>query len=324
MAEKRYQVFVSSTFKDLQEERWEAVKALMTLDCIVAGMESFTAVDEEQFEYIKEVIDDCDYYLLILGGRYGSFAPDGIGYTEKEYDYARSKGIKVIALVHEKPEDLPAEKRENDAAHLARFAAFRERVCTNRLVSFWKEITDIQKDVALGMAKAMKKYPAVGWVRANTVASEDILRENNALQKEITHLKSLVSKDSNNLIKKLNENFPIIYFLDGNRDNLKSIDVNYQDIFRRCIDILVSPLPYNVFAADLNQYIFNYIRNKKEFEENKNFEIDGLSIEHLIKRFLLWELIESEVHVIGRNNTPVTYYSLSDTGRKIGMKLLSL
>ena len=53
MADKRYQVFVSSTYEDLQEERWEAVKVLMTMDCIVAGMEYFPAVDEEQFEYIK-------------------------------------------------------------------------------------------------------------------------------------------------------------------------------------------------------------------------------------------------------------------------------
>lgn len=324
MAEKRYQVFVSSTFKDLQEERWEAVKALMMLDCIVAGMESFTAVDEEQFEYIKEIIDDCDYYLLILGGRYGSLAPDGIGYTEKEYEYARSKGIKVIALIHEKPEDLPAEKRETEAAQMARFSAFRERVRAGRLVSFWKEMTDIQKDVAFGMATAMKKFPAIGWVRANTVAAEDILRENNALQKEITHLKSLLSKNSDNIIKKINEKFPIICFLNEDRSNPKSIDVNCQDIFKSCIDILVSPLQATQFAGALYQYTLNYIKNKNKFEETKKIQIDGVGIEHIIKRFMLWELVKSEVHVIGKYNTPCAYYSLTERGREVGTKLLSL
>lgn len=29
-------------------------------------------IDEEQFEYIKQVIDDSDYYVLILGGLYGT------------------------------------------------------------------------------------------------------------------------------------------------------------------------------------------------------------------------------------------------------------
>lgn len=323
MAEKRYQVFVSSTFKDLQEERWEAVKSLMTLDCIVAGMESFPAVDEEQFEYIKEIIDGCDYYLLILGGRYGSLAPDGIGYTEKEYEYALSKGIRVIALVREAPEALSPEKRETDAGQLARFNAFREKVCANRLVSYWSDIKDIQKDVALGMAKAMKKFPAIGWVRADTIASEDLLREINILQKENANLKELVSKNSDNIFKKLNEKLPINYYLYGNKDVINTIDINYKPIFMRCIDILVTPLMYNDFVNILCRYIFNCIIEENEVEEDTECEIDGLGIDYLIKRFTLWELIKSEVHVIGKSNTPCTYYSLSETGRKIGMKLLS-
>ncbi len=55
----------------------------MEMDCIPAGMELFPAIDEGQWEFIKKVIDDCDYYLLIIGGRYGSVAEDGLSYTEK-------------------------------------------------------------------------------------------------------------------------------------------------------------------------------------------------------------------------------------------------
>ena len=36
---KRYQVFVSSTFADLAAERMEVIKALLELDCIPCGME---------------------------------------------------------------------------------------------------------------------------------------------------------------------------------------------------------------------------------------------------------------------------------------------
>ena len=67
-AEKRYQVFVSSTYADLVDERASVVQALMEMDCIPAGMEAFPAVDEDQLEFIKTVIDDCDYYVLIVGG----------------------------------------------------------------------------------------------------------------------------------------------------------------------------------------------------------------------------------------------------------------
>ena len=94
--DKRYQVFVSSTFADLQDERSNVIQTLMEMDCIPAGMELFPALDEEQFEFIKKVIDDSDYYLLIIGGRYGSLSDKGINYTEMEYDYAIGKGIKVV------------------------------------------------------------------------------------------------------------------------------------------------------------------------------------------------------------------------------------
>ena len=70
--EKKYQVFISSTYEDLKEERKNVIETLLMIDCIPAGMEAFCAADEEQFEYIKKVIDLCDYYVLIIGKRYGS------------------------------------------------------------------------------------------------------------------------------------------------------------------------------------------------------------------------------------------------------------
>lgn len=47
--EKRFQVFVSSTYEDLQEERKEVMQALLELDCIPAGMELFPASSEDQW-----------------------------------------------------------------------------------------------------------------------------------------------------------------------------------------------------------------------------------------------------------------------------------
>ena len=63
-------------------------------------VEFFPAADEEQWEFIKRVIDDCDYYVLIIGGRYGSLTPDGISYTEQEYDYAMSIGLPEPSLLY--------------------------------------------------------------------------------------------------------------------------------------------------------------------------------------------------------------------------------
>src|SRR5262245_33865331 len=118
--DKRYQVFVSSTYADLRDERAAVIQALMELDCIPAGMELFPAADEEQFQFIKRVIDDCDYYIVIVGGRYGSTTPEGVSFTEKEYDYALERGLKVLAFVHEQPGKLSVEKSDTDSDLLKR------------------------------------------------------------------------------------------------------------------------------------------------------------------------------------------------------------
>ncbi|WP_166167481.1 DUF4062 domain-containing protein [Acinetobacter sp. SA01] len=192
--DKRYQVFVSSTFKDLEEERQHIIQTLMEMDCIPAGMELFPAADEEQWDFIKKVIDDCDYYLLLIGGRYGSLSPEGISYTEMEYDYAVSKGMKVIALVHGEPNNLPQIKCEKDPELQEKLEKFREKVCTGRLVKFWKNADQISGMVALSLSKTIKTYPAIGWVRANLVPSEDTSSEILKLKTYINELESKIEQ----------------------------------------------------------------------------------------------------------------------------------
>ena len=188
--DKRYQVFVSSTFADLQEERQQVMQALMEMDCIPAGMEIFPAVDEEQWQFIKRIIDDCDYYLLIVGGRYGTTDEDGVSYTEKEFDYAVASGLKVIALLHQDPSTIQAGKTDQNTELAAQLIAFREKISENRLVKFWNTPDQLPGLVALSLSKTIKTYPAIGWVRANAIASQDILLQLNDLQKENSSLKS--------------------------------------------------------------------------------------------------------------------------------------
>ena len=55
--DKRYQVFVSSTYRDLIDERREVIQALLELNCIPAGMELFVAADDDQSALIQVIID---------------------------------------------------------------------------------------------------------------------------------------------------------------------------------------------------------------------------------------------------------------------------
>ena len=193
---KRYQVFVSSTFADLKEERSKVIQTIMELDCIPAGMEIFPAIDEEQFEFIKKVIDDCDYYLLIIGGRYGSISDDGFSYTEKEYDYAIEQNIKVIAFIHDNPDLIPFGKSEKDAGQRKKLELFKQKVSTNRLIKFWNSAEQLPGLVALGLSKTIKTYPATGWIRANQIISPEIIQEMNYLRKENQELKKVLEENA--------------------------------------------------------------------------------------------------------------------------------
>jgi hypothetical protein len=135
--DKRYQVFLSSTYADLRDERQRVLQTLMEMDCIPAGMELFPAADEEQWAFIRQIIDDCDYYLLIIGGRYGSLTAEGVSYTEKEFDYACEKGIRVVAFLHESPEEISVAKSDVHPSARAKLEAFRAKVANGRLVKFW-------------------------------------------------------------------------------------------------------------------------------------------------------------------------------------------
>jgi hypothetical protein len=125
--EKRYQVFVSSTYEDLQEERREVMQALLELDCIPAGMELFPASSEDQWSLIKRVIDDSDYYLLIIAGRYGSTNDKGISYSQMEFEYALSTEKPIIAFLHRNPDKIESGKIEKTAKGKKLLEEFRAK-----------------------------------------------------------------------------------------------------------------------------------------------------------------------------------------------------
>src|SRR5215218_7248325 len=184
---KRYQVFVSSTFQDLEEERQEVMQALLELDCIPAGMELFPAANDDQWTLIKKVIDDCDYYLVIVAGRYGSVGKAGISYTEMEYRYALDQGKPIIAFLHRDPGTLPARRCESSSEGKRRLEAFRDLVQL-KMVKFWENPADLGSVVSRSIIMLMRNNPAVGWVRADLLPDENATEEILSLRNRVAEL----------------------------------------------------------------------------------------------------------------------------------------
>jgi hypothetical protein len=191
--EKRYQVFVSSTFRDLELERQEVMHALLELDCMPAGMELFPAANETQWNLIKKVIDDCDYYLLILGGRYGSIGPEGMSYTEMEYQYALSTGKPTIAFLHRNPGKIIADNSESSPEGKEKLQAFRTTV-EKKLCKHWETPQELGSVVSRSLIQLIKSTPAVGWVRANELADREVTMELLQLRRKVEELQTELSR----------------------------------------------------------------------------------------------------------------------------------
>jgi hypothetical protein len=175
-SEKREQVFVSSTYVDLLVERQAIIQTLLQADCLPAGMELFPASDDEKWDLIKRVIDDSDYYVVVIGGRYGSTDEDGLSFTEKEFDYADATGKPIMAFLHGEPGAIPADKTELDPDARLKLDAFREKA-GKRMAKFWTSPDSLAGSVALSLIQTRKTHPAEGWVRAGSAITPEVERE---------------------------------------------------------------------------------------------------------------------------------------------------
>ena len=169
MSKPIYKIFVSSTYKDLMEERIKVMSTIVTSGHLPIGMEQFPAAPIQAWDYIKLLIDNADYYLLLLAGKYGSIHPDtGKSYTEMEYEYAKEKGVPVIFLTYHDVRKLTFDKCESDPNVRNKLESFRKEASKN-LMQTWSTIDELAYKVKESLDKTIELIPMIGWVRADSV-----------------------------------------------------------------------------------------------------------------------------------------------------------
>lgn len=201
------QVFISSTYKDLIEERQAAVEAVLKADHIPAGMELFKAGDESQLTVIKNWIDQSDIYMLIVGGRYGSIEPkSGLSYTHLEFKMAIESGIPMFVIILK--EEMTSRKILSTDNLLKSVDVFETKLKIkklhkkfvdevagdNRIVSFVDNIDHLKAEIFVSLNNVIKTKNLTGWVRADDsqLISEnlELKKINKALNEEINFLKN--------------------------------------------------------------------------------------------------------------------------------------
>lgn len=281
MENKKYQVFISSTYLDLKEERAKAMSAVLMSNCIPAVMEAFVAKDEEQFSVIKQIIDLCDFYVLILGGRYGSINPaTGKSYTEMEYDYAISKGIPVLAFAHNDSSEI--QKDEDEIAR-AKFTVFREKALKNRMSGMFDNPWELTAKLIAALSDAKTSYNRPGWVRGGTYDENELMKRIYELTKENAELKERVVKESeiNNysfLDETIDLHFVETMFVivsSNTRIRTKDVSPTYRELFLHLGPHLTSEISLFEYKEAVNSYVQGY-----HTSENNSLKIKSVFLIH--------------------------------------------
>ncbi|MFR1052417.1 MAG: DUF4062 domain-containing protein [Lachnospirales bacterium] len=339
--DKRFQVFVSSTYEDLQEERREVMQALLELDCIPAGMELFPASNEDQWSLIKRVIDDSDYYIVIIGGRYGSTNDEGMSYTEMEYRYAIATNKPIIAFLHKNPGEIKSAFTEKTEEGKEKLECFR-KLAQKKMVRYWSTPEELGSVVSRSMVKLIKQFPAVGWVRADSAIDENSMREILRLQRENDELKQRLQESKMTApagTEKLSQgddtlNITVRYTAQTPKYDKYSyknfITVTWNDLFA----IIAPYMVIECNESDIKKAIVEYAKSllsdelAKEKREKKysrfyDFSIENEEFQNIKIQYKALGLITKSVRNRSVKDT-LNYWTLTEYGDYIMTQLIAI
>jgi len=325
--ETKYQVFVSSTYSDLIEERQEVMQALLELDCIPVGMELFPAADDDQWTLIKGLIKDCDYYVLIIGGRYGSLATSGKSYTQMEYEYAVSEGIPVISFINADLGKISSEKSESTDIGKEKLKEFMD-LAKNKMCRFWNSPAELGSQVSRSLVKLIKAKPRIGWIKANLTTSEDANREISILRKENDELKSRLEKartsaptGSENL-KQGDDKFELNFRYYYSKNHNDNIEITWNNIFYLIAPLMVDEATEEDLHNELRDYLREIIDEKRKIRPS-NIDVNNVDFQTIKVQLIALGLIFKSDKKRSIKDSGV-YWSLTPYGENVMMQLRAL
>lgn len=321
---KKYQIFVSSTYEDLKDERDLVIKAILEMGHIPVGMEMFSAGDEQQWKLIQTQITDCDYYVVISAFRYGSL--DGnISYTEKEYDYASSLEIPVLGFIVNDNTNWPASKVDKNALKLEKLSLFKTKI-QNKLVSYWDDKNDLYGKVSISLMKQFNTNPRTGWVKSMEQTGPEVLKEisrlsneNAELRTNINQLEDLINEDKKAEFEKTldtlkhNKRSLFFYYTDSKEWENGDVEFSLFEIFN-----LLAP---ELMIENNTKYCSFYLGTMLDPEKDKRkvrheWPTPKNTVRRILADFNVLDIIQpsQKKHSIKDENE---YWSLTSEGKRL-------
>ena len=186
MIDKRYHVFISTTEADMHAERVVLSQTLVSQGFFSWGLEQRTPLTTA---FARRQIDDCDYFILMLGSRYGELSASGVSYMHLEYIYAVTKQKPILVLMYEAPESRADEFQDKTPEGKLKFFDFRRQLQRERdMVMTFRDLRDLEIAIRHTMPQFLNRYPAQGWIRPNQQQVQQLQDENEQLRQKLLQL----------------------------------------------------------------------------------------------------------------------------------------
>jgi hypothetical protein len=334
MRKRKLQVFVSSTYTDLVDDRSAAIEAILAAHHIPAAMEQFSPGDETAWGKIRRWIDESDCFMLILGGRYGSLEPNsGKSYVQLEYEYALDNKKPYFSLLiteaafkkRVKSRGLDVDERENQE----KYKQFKDQLNVQHC-GFWDDWKDIRSHILQKiLTDWSQRDDLIGWVRGDEAVNPEVTNELARLSRENSELRATLAArqesfgglDFDDLVKLLCQDKTDFSQLSP------VVDADFRSVIIK-LGLKQAYTETNVFSDVFKHsgYIFDifmdYLSNDDiHASTGMRDEMSSDPAYYLMGRLVSYGLVTREM--IRVRDVPVSHcFSISDIGRKFRHRLL--
>jgi len=141
-------VFLSSTFVDLQPYRQKVEEFLLRIEAVFRSMKYFGSKEGEPLEYCLEQLRKCNFYIGIIGHRYGSVHEEkALSITELEYEEAKRIGMNRCIYIAIASLPVSAEHIEPDSKRKL-LELFKQKLMKENTVLMFTSPEDLALKVA--------------------------------------------------------------------------------------------------------------------------------------------------------------------------------
>lgn len=257
MLDTRYQIFISTSGREMQPERVVLSQTLVSMGFFAWGLEYRSPLTTT---LSRRQIDESDYVVLLLGSQYGEQSISGASYFAQEYEYALSRAKPIVVFMHEQPESRDMHLQETHPQLKEKFLAFRKKLLHEaHHVFYFKSPRDLELAVRLNMPLMIEQHVGQGWVPAHQA---------HQLEDEVNRLKSKIlqlEKQLADVPTQLNEVAPqdifafeyqIQAFQDGNFKELKrQRQMTWSELLSILAKHFETAMPEENFGTCLNEYL---------------------------------------------------------------------